>query len=73
MAVIPLYVVSLVMGIPTVRREKQTYLMDTLNSLFYEMSAKQKNDCVIVIFVAEVRQYKIIELTERKCRDFKNT
>ncbi|XP_077156342.1 alpha-1,3-mannosyl-glycoprotein 4-beta-N-acetylglucosaminyltransferase-like protein MGAT4D isoform X1 [Paroedura picta] len=46
--------VSLVMGIPTVRREKQTYLMGTLNSLFFEMSAKQKNDCVIVIFVAEV-------------------
>uniref|UniRef100_A0A8C3SA18 MGAT4 family member D n=1 Tax=Chelydra serpentina TaxID=8475 RepID=A0A8C3SA18_CHESE len=46
--------VSLVMGIPTVKRGKQSYLLGTLNSLFYEMSAEQKNDCVVVIFVAEV-------------------
>ncbi|XP_074849381.1 alpha-1,3-mannosyl-glycoprotein 4-beta-N-acetylglucosaminyltransferase-like protein MGAT4D isoform X1 [Carettochelys insculpta] len=46
--------VSLVMGIPTVKREKQSYLMNTLNSLFFEMSAEQKDDCVVVIFVAEV-------------------
>ncbi|XP_025961973.1 alpha-1,3-mannosyl-glycoprotein 4-beta-N-acetylglucosaminyltransferase-like protein MGAT4D isoform X2 [Dromaius novaehollandiae] len=46
--------VSLVMGIPTVKREKQSYLMNTLHSLLYELSEEQKNDCVIIIFVAEV-------------------
>ncbi|NWX96464.1 MGT4B acetylglucosaminyltransferase, partial [Nothoprocta ornata] len=49
--------VSLVMGIPTVRREKQNYLMNTLHSLLYELSEEQKNDCVIIIFVAEVGLY----------------
>ncbi|KFV05041.1 Alpha-1,3-mannosyl-glycoprotein 4-beta-N-acetylglucosaminyltransferase B, partial [Pterocles gutturalis] len=46
--------VSLVMGIPTVKREKQYYLMNTLHSLLYELSEEQKNDCVIIIFIAEV-------------------
>uniref|UniRef100_A0A8D2IX82 MGAT4 family member D n=1 Tax=Varanus komodoensis TaxID=61221 RepID=A0A8D2IX82_VARKO len=41
------------MGIPTVRRKKKDYLMKTLNSLFYGMSEEQKNNCVIVVFVAE--------------------
>uniref|UniRef100_A0A8C8B5U4 MGAT4 family member D n=1 Tax=Otus sunia TaxID=257818 RepID=A0A8C8B5U4_9STRI len=46
--------VSLVIGIPTVKREKQHYLINTLHSLLYEFSEEQKNDCVIIIFVAEV-------------------
>ncbi|XP_069098668.1 alpha-1,3-mannosyl-glycoprotein 4-beta-N-acetylglucosaminyltransferase-like protein MGAT4D [Pleurodeles waltl] len=46
--------VSLVMGIPTVKREKKSYLMDTLNSLFYELSEKEKKDCVVIVFIAEV-------------------
>ncbi|XP_066174071.1 alpha-1,3-mannosyl-glycoprotein 4-beta-N-acetylglucosaminyltransferase-like protein MGAT4D isoform X3 [Sylvia atricapilla] len=46
--------VSLVMGIPTVKREKQNYLIDTLNSLLYELSEEQKEDCIIIIFIAEV-------------------
>uniref|UniRef100_A0A8C8B8B1 MGAT4 family member D n=1 Tax=Otus sunia TaxID=257818 RepID=A0A8C8B8B1_9STRI len=43
--------VSLVIGIPTVKREKQHYLINTLHSLLYEFSEEQKNDCVIIIFV----------------------
>ncbi|KGL80785.1 Alpha-1,3-mannosyl-glycoprotein 4-beta-N-acetylglucosaminyltransferase B, partial [Tinamus guttatus] len=50
--------VSLVMGIPTVKREKQSYLMNTLHSLLYGLSEEQKNDCVIIIFVAEVGYYE---------------
>ncbi|XP_030045247.1 alpha-1,3-mannosyl-glycoprotein 4-beta-N-acetylglucosaminyltransferase B [Microcaecilia unicolor] len=46
--------VSLVMGIPTVKRSKESYLMGTLNSLFYEMSAEEKNDCLVIVFVAEI-------------------
>uniref|UniRef100_A0A8C0FVU5 MGAT4 family member D n=1 Tax=Bubo bubo TaxID=30461 RepID=A0A8C0FVU5_BUBBB len=42
------------MGIPTVKREKQHYLINTLHSLLYEFSEEQKNDSVIIIFVAEV-------------------
>ncbi|NWZ27226.1 MGT4B acetylglucosaminyltransferase, partial [Asarcornis scutulata] len=57
--------VSLVMGIPTVKREKQSYLMNTLHSLFYELSEEQKNDCVIIIFVAEVSFCRKVQHTSR--------
>ncbi|NWU44633.1 MGT4B acetylglucosaminyltransferase, partial [Hylia prasina] len=46
--------VSLVMGIPTVKREKQNYLIDTLHSLLYQLSEEQMKDCIIIIFIAEV-------------------
>uniref|UniRef100_A0A8C5T0Y0 MGAT4 family member D n=1 Tax=Malurus cyaneus samueli TaxID=2593467 RepID=A0A8C5T0Y0_9PASS len=42
------------MGIPTVKREKQNYLIDTLHSLLFELSEEQKRDCLIIIFIAEV-------------------
>lgn len=46
--------VSIVLGIPTVHREKQNYLMDTLTSLVDGMSPEEAEDVVMVIFVAEV-------------------
>ncbi|XP_027554649.1 alpha-1,3-mannosyl-glycoprotein 4-beta-N-acetylglucosaminyltransferase-like protein MGAT4D [Neopelma chrysocephalum] len=46
--------VSLVMGIPTVKREKKDYLISTLHSLLHGLSEEQEKDCVIIIFVAEV-------------------
>uniref|UniRef100_A0A8K9Y2Q8 Alpha-1,3-mannosyl-glycoprotein 4-beta-N-acetylglucosaminyltransferase B n=1 Tax=Oncorhynchus mykiss TaxID=8022 RepID=A0A8K9Y2Q8_ONCMY len=46
--------VSLVLGIPTVKRQKQSYLVSTLNSLLYDLSPSERNDTVIIIFVAEV-------------------
>lgn len=46
--------VSVVLGIPTVRREKQSYLMDTLQNLVDGMTTEEADDALIVIFVAEV-------------------
>ncbi|XP_076262886.1 alpha-1,3-mannosyl-glycoprotein 4-beta-N-acetylglucosaminyltransferase a [Rhynchophorus ferrugineus] len=45
--------VSLVMGLPTVKREKQNYLMDTLQNLIEGMNPSEANDTLIVVFVAE--------------------
>uniref|UniRef100_A0A663NB64 MGAT4 family member D n=1 Tax=Athene cunicularia TaxID=194338 RepID=A0A663NB64_ATHCN len=56
--------VSLVMGIPTVKREKQHYLINTLHSLLYEFSEEQKNDCVIIIFIAEVNAEYVNSVAE---------
>ncbi|KAM6206098.1 alpha-1,3-mannosyl-glycoprotein 4-beta-N-acetylglucosaminyltransferase-like protein MGAT4D [Sarcoramphus papa] len=56
--------VSLVMGIPTVKREKQHYLINTLHSLLYELSEEQKNDCIIIIFVAEVNAEYVNSVAE---------
>lgn len=46
--------VSIVMGVPSVKREVHSYLSDTLSSLMSELSAAEKDDCVIVVLVAEV-------------------
>nr|XP_020854391.1 alpha-1,3-mannosyl-glycoprotein 4-beta-N-acetylglucosaminyltransferase B isoform X1 [Phascolarctos cinereus] len=46
--------VSIVMGIPSVRREVHSYLTDTLHSLISELSAQEKEDTVIVVLIAEL-------------------
>uniref|UniRef100_A0A3B5BD11 Alpha-1,3-mannosyl-glycoprotein 4-beta-N-acetylglucosaminyltransferase B n=1 Tax=Stegastes partitus TaxID=144197 RepID=A0A3B5BD11_9TELE len=46
--------VSIVMGVPSVKREVHSYLTDTLSSLMSELSATEKDDCVIVVLIAEV-------------------
>ena len=46
--------VSLVFGIPTIKREKTFYLLDTLASLLEGMSQEDKDDSVIVVFIGEV-------------------
>ncbi|NXW61499.1 MGT4A acetylglucosaminyltransferase, partial [Eurystomus gularis] len=56
--------VSLVMGIPTVKREKQHYLINTLHSLLYGLSEEQKSDCVIIVFVAEVSLHGKVHVAE---------
>ncbi|XP_041359848.1 alpha-1,3-mannosyl-glycoprotein 4-beta-N-acetylglucosaminyltransferase B-like isoform X2 [Gigantopelta aegis] len=45
--------VSIVMGVPTIKREKISYLTETLRSLIDELSAEEKEDCLIVLFIAE--------------------
>ncbi|XP_059202475.1 alpha-1,3-mannosyl-glycoprotein 4-beta-N-acetylglucosaminyltransferase A-like isoform X2 [Centropristis striata] len=45
--------VSIVMGIPTVKREKQSYLVSTLSSLLYSLTPSQQQDLLIIVFVAE--------------------
>ena len=42
------------MGIPTVQRDVQNYLMSTLNNLISNMDEAEMKDVVIVVFVAEV-------------------
>uniref|UniRef100_A0A674NU36 Alpha-1,3-mannosyl-glycoprotein 4-beta-N-acetylglucosaminyltransferase B n=1 Tax=Takifugu rubripes TaxID=31033 RepID=A0A674NU36_TAKRU len=48
--------VSIVMGVPSVKREVHSYLTDTLSSLMSELSAAEKEDCVIVVLIAEADQ-----------------
>lgn len=44
----------MVMGIPTVKRKVKSYLSETLHSLIDKLSAEEKLDCVIIVFVGEV-------------------
>uniref|UniRef100_A0A8C7GVX2 Alpha-1,3-mannosyl-glycoprotein 4-beta-N-acetylglucosaminyltransferase A n=1 Tax=Oncorhynchus kisutch TaxID=8019 RepID=A0A8C7GVX2_ONCKI len=45
--------VSMVMGIPTVKRKVKSYLAETLHSLIDKLSPEEKLDCVIIVFVGE--------------------
>lgn len=54
------------MGIPTVKREKQSYLIDTLHSLLYQLSEEQKKDCIIIIFIAEVSLHGEVQNADRQ-------
>lgn len=46
--------VTMVMGIPTVKRKVKSYLSETLRSLIDKLSPEEKLDCVIIVFVGEV-------------------
>uniref|UniRef100_A0A4W5J7W0 Alpha-1,3-mannosyl-glycoprotein 4-beta-N-acetylglucosaminyltransferase A n=1 Tax=Hucho hucho TaxID=62062 RepID=A0A4W5J7W0_9TELE len=46
--------VSMVMGIPTVKRKVKSYLAETLHSLIDKLSPEEKLDCVIIVFVGEM-------------------
>uniref|UniRef100_A0AAQ5X8G4 Alpha-1,3-mannosyl-glycoprotein 4-beta-N-acetylglucosaminyltransferase B n=1 Tax=Amphiprion ocellaris TaxID=80972 RepID=A0AAQ5X8G4_AMPOC len=54
--------VSIVMGVPSVKREVHSYLTDTLSSLMSELSAAEKDDCVIVVLIAEVSVWLVTEI-----------
>ncbi|NWX84532.1 MGT4A acetylglucosaminyltransferase, partial [Nothoprocta ornata] len=45
--------VSIVMGIPTVKRKVKSYLTETLHSLIDKLSPEEKLDCVMVVFIGE--------------------
>ncbi|XP_029728207.1 alpha-1,3-mannosyl-glycoprotein 4-beta-N-acetylglucosaminyltransferase A isoform X2 [Aedes albopictus] len=45
--------VSMVLGIPTVKRDKQSYLLETVDNLIANMDEDEQNDTMIVIFIGE--------------------
>ncbi|XP_034021612.1 alpha-1,3-mannosyl-glycoprotein 4-beta-N-acetylglucosaminyltransferase B-like, partial [Thalassophryne amazonica] len=56
--------VSLVLGVPTVKRAKQNYLINTLSSLLYNLTPAQRHDLLIIIFVAETDSDYVSSITE---------
>lgn len=46
--------VSVVLGIPTVKREVQSYLLATLQNILDSMTLEEIEDVLIVVFIAEV-------------------
>jgi hypothetical protein len=45
---------SIVIGIPTIRREKTSYLLQTIKSLLDAMNELEKSEALIVVMIAEV-------------------
>lgn len=61
--------VSLAFGVPTIKRGKANYVMNTLQSLLQGASDEEKKDCVIIVFIAEIED---IDFVKNLIRDLKN-
>ena len=46
--------VSVVIGIPTIKRERDSYLLQTLDSLLQNLNDEERDDVLVVVFIAEV-------------------
>uniref|UniRef100_A0A8C6PHZ5 Alpha-1,3-mannosyl-glycoprotein 4-beta-N-acetylglucosaminyltransferase A n=1 Tax=Nothobranchius furzeri TaxID=105023 RepID=A0A8C6PHZ5_NOTFU len=62
--------VTMVMGIPTVKRKVKSYLSETLRSLIDKLSAEEKLDCVIIVFVGETEQDYVHSVVADLEKDF---
>ncbi|PSN35353.1 Alpha-1,3-mannosyl-glycoprotein 4-beta-N-acetylglucosaminyltransferase B [Blattella germanica] len=57
--------VSVVLGIPTVKREVQSYLLATLQNIIESMSEEEAADSLIVVFIAEVEQEYVLQIAKQ--------
>jgi len=55
--------VSTVLGVPTVKRDRQSYLEETLTSLLENMSVEEMADTLIVVFVAETDFHHVTSIS----------
>ena len=53
----------MVMGIPTVKRQTQSYLEITLNSIFDHISEEEAKDVLVILMIAEPSDLKYIKTT----------
>ena len=62
--------VSMVLAIPTIKRERESYLFQTLESLIDGLNAQEKEDCVIIISIGEPNDMAFVKsiATEIKYR-----
>ncbi|XP_065205041.1 alpha-1,3-mannosyl-glycoprotein 4-beta-N-acetylglucosaminyltransferase B-like [Planococcus citri] len=63
--------VTTVLGIPTVRRSAQSYLLSTLNDLIYKMSVNERNDTLIVVLIAETDETYVTQVANEILSQFK--
>uniref|UniRef100_T1GZQ8 MGAT4 conserved region domain-containing protein n=1 Tax=Megaselia scalaris TaxID=36166 RepID=T1GZQ8_MEGSC len=56
--------VTTVLGVPTVKRDKQSYLSGTLTSLIDNMSMEERNDSLIIVFIGDTDSFYINSITK---------
>ncbi|XP_071088522.1 alpha-1,3-mannosyl-glycoprotein 4-beta-N-acetylglucosaminyltransferase B-like [Haliotis cracherodii] len=61
--------VSIVIGVPTIKRDKVTYLTQTLRSLVNELNPEEKDDCLIIVFIAEPWDTTFVERVAGEIRE----
>ncbi|GAB1607590.1 alpha-1,3-mannosyl-glycoprotein 4-beta-N-acetylglucosaminyltransferase A-like isoform X1 [Argonauta hians] len=65
--------VSMVFGIPTIKRDKVSYLQRTLHSLIDGLNEEEREDCLIIVFVAEPWNLDYVkQLGETIYKEFKS-
>ncbi|KAJ8350316.1 hypothetical protein SKAU_G00254460 [Synaphobranchus kaupii] len=62
--------VTMVMGIPTVKRKVKSYLAETLHSLIDKLSPEERLDCVIIVFVGETDSDYVHSVVEDLEKEF---
>ncbi|XP_047208652.1 alpha-1,3-mannosyl-glycoprotein 4-beta-N-acetylglucosaminyltransferase B-like isoform X2 [Girardinichthys multiradiatus] len=62
--------VTMVLGIPTVKREKQSYLTSTLSSLLSGLTSSESKDLLIIIFVAETDLDYVNSIVQNLSKNF---
>lgn len=55
--------VSIVIGVPTIKRERESYLVQTITSLIDSLNEEERRDCLIVVFVGEVGGLHLVPLS----------
>lgn len=56
-------IASMVIGIPTIKREKTSYLLETLKSVFDAMNELEKSEALIVVMIAEMDDQAFVQGT----------
>lgn len=55
----------MVLGVPTVKREVQTYLLATLRNLIDSMNQQELSDTLIVVLVAETEMDYVVHIANQ--------
>lgn len=62
--------VSMVLGIPTVKRQYQSYLVTTLQSVLENMTVEEMADTLIIIFIAETDPDSVFQISSDVQKQF---
>jgi len=62
--------VSMVLGIPTVKRQYQSYLVTTLQSVLENMTLEEMEDTLIIIFIAETDPDSVFQISSDVQKQF---
>jgi len=62
--------VSLVIGIPTVKRQFQSYLVTTLQSVLENMTKEEMEDSLVIIFIAETEPEDVYLISQEIQKQF---
>lgn len=64
--------VSVIMGVPTVKREVQSYLLATLQNLLDSMTQEEEDDSIIVVLIAETDEEYVLQVAGEIKEHFEN-